>query len=191
MPLPPRPSGGAIRDRRWSSRRPAGPCRPAGAFPGPDGSRLRARSRCRADRSAWATSCDTWAARSNAWVWNVTRQLHLGAGLLHHVRQDVLTHGLGDDVIGGIGDRPGARRVFLLLERLHHALEHVAFVRRVAERIGERLGKLRRRRRHRHHRARRRARPAGNATRHSLELNGPMIAITLSSSASLRTPTTA
>jgi len=33
--------------------------------------------------------------------------------------------------------------------------------------------------------------PAGKATRHSPELNGPMIAITLSSSASLRTPTTA
>jgi hypothetical protein len=33
--------------------------------------------------------------------------------------------------------------------------------------------------------------PAGNTTRHSLELNGPMIASTLSSSASLRRPTTA
>jgi hypothetical protein len=32
---------------------------------------------------------------------------------------------------------------------------------------------------------------AGNTTRHSLELNGPMMANTLSSSASLRTPTTA
>ena len=32
---------------------------------------------------------------------------------------------------------------------------------------------------------------AGNATRHSLELNGPMMAMTLSSSASLRRPTTA
>ena len=33
--------------------------------------------------------------------------------------------------------------------------------------------------------------PAGNTTRHSLELNGPMMASTLSSSASLRRPTTA
>ena len=33
--------------------------------------------------------------------------------------------------------------------------------------------------------------PAGNTTRHSLELNGPTIASTLSSSASLRRPTTA
>jgi hypothetical protein len=33
--------------------------------------------------------------------------------------------------------------------------------------------------------------PAGNATRHSAELNGPITANTLSSSASLRSPTTA
>ena len=81
----------------------------------------------------------------------MTADLHLGAGRLHDVRQHDLAHGLGDDVIGGVGGRPGRDRVFLLLQRLHHVAEHVAFVRRVAQPVGEWLGQLRRRRGHRHH----------------------------------------
>ncbi len=77
-------------------------------------------------------------------------ELHVGAGLFHDAGQHHLAHDLGDHVVGGVGDRPGGDREVLLLERAHHALEHVAFVRGVAECILERLGELGRGRSHRH-----------------------------------------
>ena len=139
-----------------------------------------------------AFSCDTWAARSNAWLWNVTLSLHSVPACLHDIGQDVLAHGLGDHVVGGVGDRAGRRSgMFFSLSVFITLLEHVAFVRRVAQRVGERLGQLRRRRGHRHRSRCRRVRRPETPRGTRSELNGPMIAITLSSSASLRRPTTA
>ena len=77
-------------------------------------------------------------------------ELDIGAGLFHHVGKNDLAHGLGDHVVGRVGDRRGRSRQIVLLERPHHAAEQVAFIGGVAERVGERLGQLGRRRGHRH-----------------------------------------